>query len=92
VPRLRAGRPEFGYRNGQGRDIFSSPPRSDRPIQSVLAVLSPGVEWPRREVDHSLPSAKGKGKVVPVQWVPGLNRPGREAHHSYSSSAEIKNA
>jgi hypothetical protein len=33
---------------------------------------------------------------IPIQWVsgkisPGVKRPGRETHHSHSSSAEVKN-
>jgi hypothetical protein len=27
----------------------------------------------------------------PIQWVPGVNRPGREADHSPPCSAEVKN-
>jgi hypothetical protein len=27
----------------------------------------------------------------PIQWVPGVRWPGREAHHSTSSTAEVKN-
>jgi hypothetical protein len=27
----------------------------------------------------------------PIQWVPGLKRPRREAEHSHPSSAEVKN-
>jgi hypothetical protein len=29
---------------------------------------------------------------LPIQWIPGLKRPGSEADHSPSSSAEVKNA
>jgi len=28
----------------------------------------------------------------PIQWVPGVKRPGREADHSPPSSAKVKNA
>jgi hypothetical protein len=61
VTRLWAGRPGFYYRQGQGLILFTTASRhalwpTQPPIQCVLWDLSPGVKWPRREADHSLPS------------------------------------
>jgi hypothetical protein len=27
---------------------------------------------------------------TPIQWEPGVNRPGREAHHSHPTNAEVR--
>jgi hypothetical protein len=61
VTRLRAGRPGFDSRQGQGIFLFAAtniPPvgPAQPPFQSILAAISRGVKLPGREADHSPPS------------------------------------
>jgi hypothetical protein len=62
VTRQRAGRPGFGSR--RGRNLFCSLPRQNRlrDPPSLLSsgyrrAISPRINQPRRESDHSLPSS-----------------------------------
>jgi hypothetical protein len=52
------------------------------------SILSRGREWSLR---HRVQTGSGAIQS-PIQWVPGLKRPGREVNHFPPFSAKVKNA
>jgi hypothetical protein len=61
VTRLRAGRPGFDCRQGQGIFLFAATSRpalrlTQIPVNWVTRALSPDVKWSGSEADHSPPS------------------------------------
>jgi len=65
VTRLRAGWPEFESRQGKGYFLFATASRlvlgpTKSLIQRVPGALSPGVERPGHEADHSPTSVEVK--------------------------------
>ena len=78
VNRLRVGRPRNpGLIPNRDKRVFSSPERlgrfcglAERPIQSVLGVLSPGLERPGREVDRHQILRLMSGAMTPHPHTP----------------------
>jgi len=74
VTKLRAGRPGFDSRQGQGISLFATTSilalrPTQPPIQWVTGAISPWVKRPGREADHSSPSTveiKMSGAILSV--------------------------
>jgi hypothetical protein len=71
---LRTGRPRFNSQQEQENCLYSVAQRqvlgpTQLPIQCVPGALSPVVNWPGREVDHSPPSCAevNGGAVTPLR-------------------------
>jgi hypothetical protein len=69
----------------------NSGPGSSVGIATGYGLDGPGIEsWWGRDFSHTSRLALGPTQP-PVQWVPGVKRPGRGADHPPSPSAEVEN-
>jgi hypothetical protein len=80
-----------GNTNGSSHHISESA-GSSVSVVNTLRTERPGFNSMQGQLYEIFSSPPAQQALGPIQWVPGIKRPGREHDHSPPSSAEVMNA